>query len=76
MKRQVTTAREHGFTQIWFLVEGQSKRFRCEHGAGWFRIGAEHDGHGIVSSRVFLSNRQCRSIRRSSGSVTCCAVNS
>src|SRR4051812_13859367 len=38
------TLPEHGFTQIWFFVEGQPKRFRCEHQAGWFRIGHEDLG--------------------------------
>ena len=26
------------FTQIWFIVEGQWVRFKCDHRAGWFRI--------------------------------------
>jgi len=27
-----------GYTRIWFLVEGESRQFRCEHLAGWFQI--------------------------------------
>lgn len=36
------------FTQIWFLIEGRSKRWRCEHHAGWFRVGDEHEGQTIL----------------------------
>src|SRR5438105_14111326 len=36
------------FTQIWFLIEGRSERWRCACHAGWFRIGDEHEGQTIL----------------------------
>src|SRR5438309_2005960 len=50
MKRvQVRAPGTAGFTQIWFYVEGQWKRFRCAHRAGWFRLtDLRHNGYRVV----------------------------
>ncbi len=43
-QRKTAITRDAGFTQVWFLVEGRGVRFRCEHRAGWFRLGQVDGG--------------------------------
>jgi hypothetical protein len=49
MKRSTVTKAKPVFTQIWFLIEGRGVRFRCEHHAGWFRLGNEERGQTKVT---------------------------